>query len=120
MTVREHKNKPIREGFWKSQGNNLFWLRIVGEEVYWLGMNGMAATHDLGERWCHVGHGKQSGNTIQLTWADIPVGEDRLHGSITIEIIDETRMKVVEDTGDFGRSEWTWQATHKNFSELGR
>ena len=73
-------------------------------------MNQNSKEVDLGENWCHIGHGKINENKIKLSWSDMPVGKDKLNGEIVIEIIDMTHMKVLEDTGGFGKSEWTWQS----------
>ena len=73
---------------------------------------------NFGENWCHVGHGTIKGNKIELSWADIPAGEDQLSGKIIIQIIDETHIKVIEDSGSFGKSEWRWIDSIKNFSSL--
>ncbi|MCG6190024.1 hypothetical protein [Maribellus maritimus] len=108
----------LKSGFWTSAGKNPFWINVVGDQVFWLGMNSKSEENDLGENWCHVGYGKITGNKIILNWSDIPVGKDRLNGTITIEIINETKMTVVDDSGDFGKSEWMWKSDSQNFSEL--
>ncbi|MEH0154248.1 hypothetical protein V6R21_08885 [Limibacter armeniacum] len=108
----------VKSGFWYSADKNPFWLNVVGEKVFWLGMNNKTATSQLATQWCHVGHGELNGNHIFLEWSDIPVGKDQLYGSITIEIIDDTHLKVIEDSGNFGKSEWEWVAENKSFSEL--
>ncbi len=114
----EIKNIKINSGFWQSSGKNPFWINVVDNHVFWLGMNQKSPDANLGENWCHVGHGEIKGNKIELSWADIPVGKDQLQGKIIIEIINETHMKVIEDSGNFGKSEWTWISSNKTFSGL--
>uniref|UniRef100_UPI003216F1F6 hypothetical protein n=1 Tax=uncultured Draconibacterium sp. TaxID=1573823 RepID=UPI003216F1F6 len=113
------ENSSIKPGFWKSADKNPFWITVIGDQVYWLGMNKQSGEKKLGENWCHVGVGKIYGNRIILNWSDIPVGEDHLNGRITVEILSETKMKVTEDSGNFGKSEWTWESDNKSFSEIG-
>lgn len=108
----------IKSGFWRSAGQNPFWITAIDDQIFWMGMNNKSHENNLGEHWCHVGHGEISGNQIILNWSDIPVGKDQQNGTITIEIIDKTHMKVVNDSGAFGKSEWIWESEHKNFSEL--
>ncbi|UKM65505.1 hypothetical protein GSB9_02075 [Flavobacteriaceae bacterium GSB9] len=108
----------IKSGFWESSGKNPFWINVVDDTVYWMGMNKQNDETKLGENWCHVGFGKIQGNKIELSWSDIPVGKDQLYGKITIEILNETSMKVIADSGNFGKSEWKWVSSTKNFSKL--
>ncbi len=115
---KDTQSNVIKPGFWQSAGKNPFWFNVVDNQVFWLGMNQKSDEANLGENWCHVGHGELIDNKIELTWADIPVGKDQLHGKIIIEIIDPTHMKVIEDSGNFGKSEWTWFSDSKTFSEL--
>ncbi|MDX1828642.1 MAG: hypothetical protein R3342_03755 [Lutibacter sp.] len=107
-----------KKGFWKSTGGNLFWINIVENKVFWLGMNHKTPESELAENWCHVGNGKIEGNQIILEWADVPIGNDNLNGKIVIEIINEVQMKVVEDSGNFGMSIWNWEKEHVNFSQI--
>jgi len=108
----------IKPGFWTSAGKNPFWINIINNQVYWLGMNQKTQSSGLGEQWCHVGFGKINDDQIHLKWSDIPVGEDQLSGKIIIKIIDETHIKVIEDSGNFGKSEWTWVSDGKSFSDF--
>lgn len=48
-----------KRGFCKSTGVNLFWINIVNENIFWLGMNNKIPKSDLAENWCHVGNGKK-------------------------------------------------------------
>lgn len=46
------------------------------------------------------------------------VGKDQLDGTIIIEIIDAITIRVIEDSGNFSRSEWTWKSEQKNFKDF--
>ena len=109
--------KKIRPGYWESGGKNPFWLNVVDDQVFWLGMNQANKDQRQGANWCHVGCGKIHDDTLELTWSDIPAGRDQLHGRIVIKIIDATHMAVVEDSGGFGRSEWHWVDAVRNFTQ---
>ncbi|GAA4280785.1 alpha/beta hydrolase-fold protein [Gaetbulibacter aestuarii] len=118
-TIKMSNSKPlIKPGLWQSMGKNPFWINVVENNVFWLGMNQKTDDVNLGENWCHVGLGKIKDDTLELTWADIPAGKDQLNGKITVEIINETHMKVIQDSGNFGKSEWHWVALNKSFSEV--
>ena len=115
--AKKEKISP-KIGFWKSTGENLFWINIVNKNVFWLGMNNKTQESELAENWCHVGNGKIEDNQIILKWADIPIGSDNLNGRIVIQVINETQMKVIEDSGNFGMSVWHWEKEHLNFSQI--
>ncbi|WP_408037090.1 hypothetical protein [Tenacibaculum aestuarii] len=115
--VKKEKILP-KKGAWKSTGGNLFWINIVNENVFWLGMNNKTPETELAENWCHVGNGKIKDNLITLEWADIPIGSDNLNGRIIIEIISEVQMKVIEDSGNFGMSVWNWEKEHLTLSQI--
>lgn len=115
---KENVNSSIKSGFWQSAGKNPFWINVVGNDVYWLGMNNPVDNKSFGENWCHVGNGKIIGDKIELSWSDIPAGKGKLYGNITIDIIDDTHIKVIQDSGNFGKSEWKWIASSRTFAEL--
>ncbi|MCO6176354.1 hypothetical protein NHF50_14985 [Flavobacterium sp. NRK F10] len=108
----------IKSGFWRSEGGNPFWIKFTDNHVFWLGMNNKTDDSNLGETWCHVGFGEINGDLITLKWSDISVGKDQLNGNITIQVISETEMMVIEDSGNFGKSKWIWESENKNFSQF--
>ena len=111
-------SSKIKTGLWRSAGKNPFWINLVADKVFWLGMNNSSDSISLGENWCHVGYGKLVDNQIILDWADIPAGQDELFGQIKIQIISDTEMEVIEDSGNFGKSTWTWESAGLNFSKV--
>jgi hypothetical protein len=112
------ENILIKNGVWRSTGGNLFWINIVQNKVFWLGMNNKTSEYELGENWCHVGNGTIIENQIILDWSDISVGKGNLNGKIVIEIISAIEMKVIEDSGNFGMSIWNWEKDQLNFSQI--
>lgn len=105
----------IKKGFWRSTGKNLFWINIIEEKVFWLGMNQQTEEKKIGQNWCHVGNGIIKENKLHLEWSDVPLGEDSLSGKIVIEIISDTEMKVIKDSGNFGLSQWNWESEKMSF-----
>ena len=108
----------IKNEVWKSTDNNLLWINVIENKVFWLGMNNKTKENNLGENWCHVGNGKIIDHQIILDWSDISVGKANLNGKIVIEIISNIEMKVIEDSGNFGLSFWNWEKDNLNFSQL--
>lgn len=113
-----NENILIKNGVWKSTGGNLFWINVVQNKVFWLGMNNKTKENELGENWCHVGNGIIIDNRIILDWSDISVGKGNLNGKIVIEIMSNIKMKVIEDSGNFGMSIWNWEKEQLNFSQI--
>ncbi|MCK0192589.1 hypothetical protein [Arenibacter sp. F20364] len=108
----------IKSGLWMSKGENPFWVKVIGDQVFWLGMNKHTDEVPNGSKWCHVGHRSIKGNLIYFNWSYIPVGKDQMYGAITIKIINSSTMKVIENSGNFGKSKWQWVSKKKNFNEL--
>ncbi len=93
------KLDTIKSGFWMSKEENPFCVKVIDDQVFWLGMNKHTNEAATGSKWCHVYHGSIKGNLVFFKWGDIPVGEDQLYG--TIEIINESTIKMIEDSGNF-------------------
>ncbi|MEN7551092.1 hypothetical protein AAG747_24435 [Rapidithrix thailandica] len=109
--------KVIKSGFWKSTGGNPFWIKVIENNVFGLGMNNVSQEYTLGEKWCHVGKGEIQDMFLYLEWSDIPGGTDELNGKIKVETLNETRMKVVEDSGSLGLSTWNRVSNKKDFAD---
>ncbi|MTI30856.1 hypothetical protein [Xanthovirga aplysinae] len=80
-------------------------------------MNHQTEESKIGENWCHVGNGTIDGDKLYLAWSDISVGKDSLNGNIVIELISDIEMKVIEDSGNFGLSQWNWVSDKMSFEE---
>jgi len=64
-------------GAWAGDDQGVYYLRQIGDEVWWLGMSGLGESlASRGQQWTNVYVGKLSGSTITGTYADVP------HGSI--------------------------------------
>ena len=113
--TEEFQKNKIKSGFWKSSSDNLFWIQVQNETVFWLGMNKKTQQYNEGSNWCHVGYGTFQDNTILLNWSDMPIGNDCLSGNIIIQIINDSEMKVIKDSGNFGLSHWKWVSKRNHF-----
>lgn len=91
-------------GVWRSNDGGTYYVRQIGNDVYWLGMSG-----DNGRTWTNVFHGTRNGNTLSGAWADVPKGRVGGGGTLTLAIhggngvTGFTRSAV---TGGFGGSRW--------------
>ncbi len=109
-TLQSECRVPLKTGRWQSNHGNPFWIRCVGIQVYWIGMNSAAGGLREGERWSQVGRGTVSGNRIDLVWADVPYGSMMTRGRIQLVIDSETALHVVRDDGLFDEPYLHWVA----------
>ena len=50
----QNSNSSIKPGFWQSAGNNPFWINVVNNSVFWLGMNQKTNDVNFGENGLYV------------------------------------------------------------------
>lgn len=75
------------------------------QNVWWYG------SQPGNTQWANAAFGTIDGNMIGLQWADLPLGTNRLSGTLTIEIsADSNTLTVVAQTGGFGSSKFTRQS----------
>jgi hypothetical protein len=87
-------------GTWRSS-NGIYYLRHIGNELWWYGK------YAHGLMWANVLHGTITGSTIHAKWADVPLGDIRSHGELTITIENNSVLQRTTATGGFGCSRWT-------------
>lgn len=98
----------LRQGRWETPGQNRFWLRCDGGELFWLGMNKASGDTLQGASWTNVGYGTIRGRTIVLRWADVPFGADTTAGHTEISILSDSTLAVSKDDGQMGKATWHW------------
>lgn len=93
-------------GVWHANDGGTYYVRQIGNEVWWLGMSG-----DSGKSWTNVYKGTRNGNQVTGRWADVPRGHISSSGSLNLNIrtsgghvVDFTKGSF---TGGFGGSHWT-------------
>lgn len=91
-------------GVWQANDGGTYYVRQIGNQVWWLGMSG-----DNGRSWTNVFHGTKTGSTVQGTWADVPKGNIRSGGNLTLNVQGTTGVlgfTRAAATGGFGGSRW--------------
>ncbi|WP_417911706.1 hypothetical protein [Candidatus Electronema sp. TJ] len=90
---------------WKADDGGLYYVRQVGNEVWWVGMSA-----DEGRTWTNVFRGTRNGATVVGKWADVPRGGAKANGMLKLAVQENngavagfTRTEV---TGGFGGSAW--------------
>ena len=103
FTVSFDASAQTLDGKWAgSEGT--YYIRQVGNQVSWYGE---AAD---GEAWCNTAWGTISGNTITLTWADLPKCGNNLNGTLVLTLSEDKKVLTkLSATGGFGGTKFTKQ-----------
>jgi S-formylglutathione hydrolase FrmB len=97
-------------GTWAGDDGGVYYIRQVGDEVWWTGMSGREGpSRDVGRDYANVGHGTLTGDTIRLQFADVPRGNVWGQGDLTIKAAasDEGDLQLRLLTGDFAATLFT-------------
>lgn len=95
-------------GRWSCDDGGIYYIRQVGDEVWWTGRSG--EPKDKRKAFANVFHGTIRGREIVGSWADDPAGEARGAGTLTLEITGDGKnveLKKKKETGGFSGGEWT-------------
>jgi hypothetical protein len=76
-------------GVWRCNDGGLYFIRQVGNQVWWYGESG-----DGGVGWSNVFQGYVTGNKIIGKWADVPKGTARNYGEMTLSISSNSLRKI--------------------------
>lgn len=74
-------------GTWSVDDDGVYYLRQLGDQVWWLGMSGLGRPFELrGADWTNVYRGTLSGDTITGTYADVPQGKIQDNGPVVLKL----------------------------------
>lgn len=74
-------------GTWKGDDDGVYYLRQIGDQVWWLGMSGLGRPLvSRGTDWTNVYRGTLSGVTMTGTYADVPQGKILDKGPIVLKL----------------------------------
>jgi hypothetical protein len=101
-------------GTWAGDDQGVYYLRQLGDQVWWLGMSGLGqALASRGTEWTNVYLGTLKGSTITGTYADVPQGRILDKGPVVLKLTSASggglslvRTDPVLETG-FGGSRFT-------------
>jgi hypothetical protein len=80
---------PTLDGRWTANDGGFYDVRVVGNNVFWLGQSG-----DGGRSWTQVFHGTRQGNAITGMWADVR-GASHNSGQMTLRVSGTASMEFV-------------------------
>jgi hypothetical protein len=86
-------------GFWQDDIGGKYQVRQLGNQVWWYLDNKPEVTN--------VFKGILSGSTLTGEWADVPGGQLRNSGSLTLKVINANRLEKVSSSFPYGGSVWT-------------
>ncbi len=90
-------------GRWRGNDNGFYYIRQIGSIVVWYGERNFSSGIPT---WSNIAIGSRSGNTINLTWADVPKGNINNHGNLTLRVNNINQLSRTAGTGGFGGSLW--------------
>lgn len=94
-------------GKWNGNDGGNYYLRQIGNEVWWFGSNIFKANGEF-NTFSNVFSGIKKGLTVDGDWQDVPLGDTNSKGKISL-ILDPNGEKMTKKsaTGGFGGTEWT-------------
>ena len=93
-------------GVWEANDDGIYDVRETDDgRVWWFGTD---VGRTRGKTFSNVAVGQIDGDVIQLEWADVPLGDHRGAGSLSLRVSpDRSTLTAIEPTGGFGGSAWT-------------
>lgn len=91
---------PDLTGVYTAKPGGTFYITQTGNNVYWYGEE-----NSQNPFWSNIAYGTISGNTISLNWFDVPKGQTRNIGTLTLDVTQPSGMIVLtikQQTGGFG------------------
>lgn len=74
-------------GTWAGDDQGVYYLRQLGDQVWWLGMSGIGGPLVArGTDWTNVYHGTLAGGTVTGTYADVPGGKIQDSGPVVLKL----------------------------------
>jgi hypothetical protein len=88
-------------GVWHTEGGPTFYVRQIGNEVWWFGEQSL-----VNPLWSNVASGTVSSGVIHVRWIDVPKGRTRNTGALTLRIVTPTHLTIIENPNDFWNRDW--------------
>lgn len=95
-------------GIWSCDDGNKYYIRQIGNTLAWLGESSDRSRSS-------IAFGRISGNTVTLSWMDVPKGDSMGSGSLTISLESNDKLTLIHETGGFSGTEWTRSTTRSTY-----
>jgi len=88
-------------GRWRCNDGGTYSIRQIGNQLWWSG------TSADGRSWSNVFHGTINGSIVSGSWADVPPGQTRNSGDMTLRVVNPNLLRMEGPPSAFGGTEWT-------------
>jgi hypothetical protein len=88
-------------GDWKVLPDVDIYIRQIDNSVWWL-----CESSGVSPSWTSVANGTVEGNTVSLSWIDVPKGNLSATGTLVLNITSEDELQILNQTGEWGGEGW--------------
>jgi hypothetical protein len=88
-------------GDWKISPNVDIYIRQIGNSIWWL-----CESSGVNPGWSSVANGTMEGNTVSLSWIDVPKSNLSAIGLLELNITSDNELEVLNQTGGWGGDNW--------------
>jgi hypothetical protein len=88
-------------GNWKVVPNADIYIRQIDNSIWWL-----CESSGVNPSWTSVANGTVKGNTVSLSWIDVPKGNLSATGTLLLNITSDKEMEILNQTGGWGGDSW--------------
>ncbi len=88
-------------GDWKVLPDVDIYIRQIDNSVWWL-----CESSGVNPGWTSVANGTVEGNTVSLSWVDVPKGNLSMTGSLLLNITSDNELEILNQTGGWGGDSW--------------
>jgi hypothetical protein len=96
-------------GDWNTDGAD-FYIRQVNDTVWWYAEDSAESP-----AWTSVAYGTIEGDTMSMTWVDVPKGNGTIMGTAVFNIVSEDELLLVDHTGGFAADQTTLLRINSGF-----
>jgi len=88
-------------GDWKVLPDVDIYIRQIDNSVWWL-----CESSGVSPGWSSVANGTVEGNTVSLSWIDVPKGNLSATGTLLLNITSDKELEILNQTGGWGGDTW--------------
>jgi len=104
-------NPASLTGTWVANDGGMYFLRQIGDALWWLGLSG-GLLHP-GLQFCNVFHASVTASAVTGEWSDVPRGATSGRGTLTLRPAGEDQLLRIAESGGYGASIWRRTSTSR-------
>jgi hypothetical protein len=94
-------------GTWSANDGATYWIRQIGNCLYWTGFSGPLDSASMGKSFSNVYFATVGSVSVKGSWADVPRGATKNSGTLTLRIRSTRVLTKLRSTGGFSATIWT-------------